>query len=355
MIAEVVSPAPRTLWADAVAQDPWALADATPAWTDAVCTERWVDASRAYRLTDGRSVVLPLVRRKGPLRWACSMPPGWGYGGLVGPGAHEPAVIRAVAADLRGLGLTTLRVRPLPADGAAWTAGGGVVIPRRAHLLDLTPGPEALLADLRRSVRRAVRRCERDGVEVRVGSSPDLLDAYEALWRLSVDRWARGQGEPLWLARRRAVLRDPPSRMRALARNLPEALRVWVVYVEGVPVATNVVALGPCAHATRASVDVDRAPAGVAHYLDWLAIVDACAHGAQSLNLGESGTSGSLAFYKEGLGALPVDYAEVRFERLPLTAVDRAARTVVKRAIGFRGASTSDPAPATRDPSGPDL
>ena len=334
---DVVSPAPRALWMQAVAKDPYALADSTPAWTDAACTERWVDASRAYLLPDGGAVVLPLVRRPGRLPWAASMPPGWGYGGLVGSGAHHPKVIAEVARDLRSLDLATIRVRPLPQDAASWAEADATLVSRRAHVLDLSPGPEALLANLRRSVRRGVRRCERDGVEVRVGSTPDLLDAYEHLWRLSVTRWATGQGEPLWLARRRAQLRDPPTRMRALARHLPDALRVWVAFCEGRPVAVNVVVLGAAAHATRAAIDADRAPAGIAHYLDWLAIQEACARGATLMNLGESGGSASLAFYKEGLGALPVDYVEARFERLPLTAVDRAARTAVKRLIGFRG------------------
>lgn len=334
---EVVSPAPRALWMQAVAEDPYALADSTPAWTDAACTERWVDASRAYLLSDGGAVVLPLVRRPGGLPWAASMPPGWGYGGLVGPGAHDAQVVAEVARDLKSLGLATIRVRPLPQDGAAWARAAATLVPRRAHVLDLTPGPEALLANMRGSVRRSVRRCERENIEVRVGSTPDLLDAYEHVWRLSVIRWATGQAEPLWLARRRAELRDPPCRMRALARHLPDALRVWVAFWEGRPVATNIVALGAGAHYTRAGVDTGRAPAGTAQYLAWLAIQEACAHGSTTMNLGESGSSASLAFSKEGLGAVPVDYVEARFERLPLTAVDRAARTAVKRLIGFRG------------------
>ena len=330
----VESPAPRAAWHDAVAADPLAMADATPAWTDAVCAGRWRDASRAYRLDDGSTVVLPLVQRPG---WAASMPPGHGYGGLVGARAHDPGVIRAVAKDLQNLRKATVRVRPLPQDGAAWSLPGATLLPKRAHVLDLTPGPDALLPALRSSVRRAVRRCERLEVEVRVGATPDLLDAYECLWRLSVDRWAAGQGEPLWLARRRAFLRDPPARMRVLAAHLQDRFRLWVAFVDDVPVASNLIVLGAVAHATRANVDVERAPSGVAHYLDWLALVDAYEQGCTAMNLGESGTSESLAFYKEGLGAVPVDYVEARFERLPLTRVDQTARTAVKKLIGFRG------------------
>jgi hypothetical protein len=53
-------------------------------------------------------------------------------------------------------------------------------------------------------------------------------------------------------------------------------------------------------------------------------------------HLGESGRSSSLSDYKERFGARPHEYPELRIERVPVTAADRAARSVVKRVIGFR-------------------
>lgn len=330
----VLSPAPRDLWEQAVREDPRACADHTPQWTDAAAVDGWSDASRAYVADDGTAVVLPLLRRRGRL---LSMPPGWGYGGPVGAAAHDGTTVRRIADDLRALRAVTVRVRPLPEDGTVWRLPGATLVERHAHVVDLTPSVEDLRAGLRSSVRRSVRLCERDGVEVQVGATPELVEAYVGLWRLSVDRWARGQSEPLWLSRRRAELRDPPRRMHALARHLGDRFRLWVASVDGVPVAADVVLLGAVAHATRAAVDVERAPNGVSHYLDWLAMLDAKEQGASAMNLGESGTSSSLAFYKKGLGAVGLDYAEARFEQLPLTAVDRAARNAVKRLIGFEG------------------
>jgi hypothetical protein len=53
--------------------------------------------------------------------------------------------------------------------------------------------------------------------------------------------------------------------------------------------------------------------------------------------MGESGDSQSLAQFKTRLGAAPHRYEEYHLEPLlPLTAADRAARALVKRAIGFR-------------------
>ena len=321
---EVVSPAPRDVWRAALSADPQSLADHSPAWTDAVCTTRWRDASRAYLLPDGRSAVLPLVRRPG-VSWYASNPPGWGYGGLVGAAARDPQVVAAVRDDLRGLDALTLRLRPLPGDAQLWPGS----IPKRAHVVDLRDGRDAAFARMRRSVRRYVRH----SFDVTRGD----LDAYERLWRLSVDRWAKRQGEPLALGRRRAQFRDPPTRLRALAAHLGPDFQVWVAWVGDQPVAGNVVVYGRSAHATRAAMDAERAPQGVMQHLDWLGIEEACARGCPTMHLGESGSSERLAFYKEGLGGVPHDYAEVRLERLPLTAADQAARSAVKRLIGFKG------------------
>jgi len=39
---------------------------------------------------------------------------------------------------------------------------------------------------------------------------------------------------------------------------------------------------------------------------------------------------------KEKFGAQPVDYAEIRLERLPYSRVDQGIRSVVKKALRFR-------------------
>jgi hypothetical protein len=52
--------------------------------------------------------------------------------------------------------------------------------------------------------------------------------------------------------------------------------------------------------------------------------------------MGESGRSRSLAQFKSRFGARPYSYAQYNLERVALTAIDRRARGVVKRVIGFR-------------------
>ena len=64
----------------------------------------------------------------------------------------------------------------------------------------------------------------------------------------------------------------------------------------------------------------------------------ACEHGCTAFHMGESGDSESLARYKEKFGAHPFDYAEIKLERLPYTRFDQGARSLAKKALGFRDA-----------------
>jgi lipid II:glycine glycyltransferase (peptidoglycan interpeptide bridge formation enzyme) len=101
-----------------------------------------------------------------------------------------------------------------------------------------------------------------------------------------------------------------------------------------------VVLQGTNAHYTRGAMDREvAAPTHANAALQWKAISDAAAAGCAWYHMGESGTSSSLARFKERFGARPYDYAEYRFERLPLTTLDHLARGAVKRVIGFREAS----------------
>ena len=99
---QVITPAPREEWRAALAGDARALPEHAPEWIDALCADgRYTDASRYYVTDDGRTFVLPLVARRGPLGlggWLQCFPPSWGIGGLVGANA-DADVLRAVVAD----------------------------------------------------------------------------------------------------------------------------------------------------------------------------------------------------------------------------------------------------------------
>jgi hypothetical protein len=66
------------------------------------------------------------------------------------------------------------------------------------------------------------------------------------------------------------------------------------------------------------------------------AIEDACKAGCRYFHQGESGTSKGIADFKRRVGGEAYPYEEYYLERLPVTAVDHALRTGVKKLIHFK-------------------
>ncbi|HYH32104.1 MAG TPA: GNAT family N-acetyltransferase [Pseudonocardia sp.] len=335
--------APRDQWRAVLADDPLALPDHTPEWVDAVCAGGpFTDATRLYEFADGRRFVLPLVRRTGlggvaGQLW--SLPRSWGAGGLAGP--HLDAdVVRAVVDDLASLPAVRVVVRPDPLRAEWQTIAEHPkvhVSPKRAHVLDLSGGLDAVRARLAPLTRRNLRTAERLGVRVEVDRDGRLLPVYHRHYDLSVDRWAAKQNEPLALARWRAARRDPVGKFDVVAAHMGEAFRHYVAYDGDTPAASIIVLFGRTACYARGAMDRDvAAPVRANDLLQWTAIQDACAAGCTYYHLLETGGSESLARFKERLGAASVDYCDYRIERLPVTRADKTLRTAVKKVIGFR-------------------
>lgn len=340
---DVVSPAPRAVWDSTRLEDPDALPTQQPAWTDALrATGRWADASRNYQAPDGRRLVLPMVRRRvtGSAGIEASMPTHWGFGGLVADGGVTAADVRLVLDDLAARRIVRQSIRPNPRHGrmyAEHAPDGCVTIARRAHILDLAGGVDVVWKGFSDSRRRAVRKAEKAGIEVECDTTGRLLPEFFELYARSEARWAEQQHEPAWLAKFRTRFRDTVEKWQLIARHLDGGCRQWVARHDGRPVASIIVLFGVNAHYTRGAMDKDLAgPLRANDLLMWQAIQAACAIDAGSFHLGESGSSTSLADYKERFGARPFDYPELRLERVPITRVDATARTAVKRLIGFR-------------------
>lgn len=346
MALAALTPAPADQWQEVYDADPEALVSQSPAWTAAACaTGRWRDASRLYTTSTGTRCVVPMIEyRLGPVRTRlrASMPRAWGMGGVIADGEVTPDHMRDILADLRRSGALQIRIRPNPRQRDLWLAAraeGATVVERHAHVLDLTPGRDEVLAGFRKSRRRAVRRAERLGVTVEVDGTGRLMPIFHQLHRVSVERWAEAQNEPLRLARWRAHRLDPPRRLDLMARHLGEACRVWVARHEGRPVAASIVLLGTNAHSTRAAMVKDLAgPTRANDLIEWSAISEALDAGCRLYHYGESSPGSGVARFKEEFGALAYDYEEYRFERAPITRVDRALRGAVKKAIGFQDA-----------------
>lgn len=338
----VISPVPAEMWEAVQLRDPHALPEHSPEWIRALCTARnYCDASRLYEFSDGSEFILPLVRRKGGAGAGGhlqSYPRSWGMGGVLGAGLEEIHA-EAILRDLKALGMQRVSIHPDPTKWEPWSHAAAsveaTIIPRRAHVVDLTGGAEAAFGRLRSTARRGVRKAKRSALRLETGNSLTLLDSFYKLLRLSVDRWAqqRNQSKPIarWLSRRRL----PVEQLRAQRDHLGDRFLIVCAYLGDDPVSCTVNLMGPNGHETHGAMDKDRiGNTRAGDLVRWTAIKHACDLGATVHHLGESGESKALAFSKENYGARPYDYGEIVLEKLPWTRADRILRSSVKRVIG---------------------
>ena len=343
----VSSQAPRMAWRELVAADPQALPTQSPEWLDCLCADgKYVDASRLYETSDGRRVLLPMVRRA----WGAgrttvwhSMPSAWGFGGLVTDASVTPDLVSSVVDDLVSRRALRVHVRPNPLHAEAWATAmadrpGVIALPARAHVLDLSGGFDVVWRKrFRSSTRTQVRRAEQLGVEVETDSTGRLLPEFYELLCQSTDRWARHQHEPRMLAHLRRARRDPVDKFQTMAAILGKACQVSVARFQGRPAAAILVLRGRNAHYTRGAMDEALAgPSQANRLLHKIAIEDAISAGCLSYHMGESGESNGLSQFKSRFGAEAYPYAEYWIERLPFTRADQWIRRATKRTIGFR-------------------
>lgn len=167
------------------------------------------------------------------------------------------------------------------------------------HEIDLRPGPEALFRRFHNDcVRRKIRRSEREGLKVRRGNTPHLLDEFYRLHLLTRQR----QGTPP----------QPASWFQHLSRELGEGLVVYAAYRKDLPVAALVtLRWGTSLTYKYGASDPRYSAAGGTPRLFWEAIQDACALGLERLDLGRCDLDNEgLAQFKERLGGIrsPLTY-----------------------------------------------
>lgn len=324
----------------------------TPIWCDCICrSEGLEDVTRSYESSDGRLIVLPLVRdRRLPmqLKVQSSWPGPWGSCGLL---ATEGRIISndviQIIKDLQACNaLRTSIPVPRMADAQLWEA----LVPedviresRTTHVLDLSGGFENVWK--RRfagTVRTATRKAEHLGITVESDTTGRLLPVFDALYRMSVDRWAKARSHPLAIARLLASRREPFRKFRIVADLLGEACEVHIAWLGGKPLAgTIVLTHGVVATYWRGAMDIERAAGtGANELLHRVAIEIACRRGCLQYDMQRSASQG-LGRFKSKFGAQPTDFLEYRFENIPVTVLERRARVFAKRMLGMQTAEIS--------------
>jgi len=329
----VITPAPRDAWLEILASSTSSFVYQTPLGIDSLCAETgWEDVSRFYEFPNGRRIVLPLMR-------TTLVPHLVAVDGTSAVGSficRDPVgsdEIRAIVADLASCGPLRVSLRPSPLEAQQWEAAipDSVSRVRRvSHLLSLEGGFETVWTTrFNGQARRACRKAEKADIEIVHDTEGALVDEFHALYLLSVERWAQSRGEPralaLWRARRRLSL----AGLRRKVELLGQQCHIWVARVGGRPAAAIVVLQGTNAHYTLGAMDQDLAgPVRASFMLQKLAIEQACEAGCRHYFMGNTGTSASLARFKEHFGAVACPFFEYRIERLPLTGIVAAARDV---------------------------
>ena len=341
----VISPAPPERWQAAYAADREAIPYQSPQWTQALCADRlYADASRCHETAEGRTMVLPLVRRRSvPDRLATAGSLPMTLGGLVADGPVSAGDIRAVLSDLATLPFAALRIQPNPRTAEMWSEvalRASLRVPRRAHVVPVSrPVEEIRSRLLSNSIRKTVDRAVRNGLEVVWDTTGSRLDVFEELYGRSIERWARRQHEPLWLSRLRMERAARVPALTAMARCTAGLWRMGVVEIDGRPAAAAIILIEPGGNANgfRMAMDADLVGhSGAGYLVQVAALEEACRASCRFFHLGESGHAAGLSDHKKRLGGIPIEYEELVFERLPVARADRLLRSAVKRAIGFR-------------------
>jgi hypothetical protein len=318
--------------------DPDALPTQTPEWMDAICSTGWTDATLCYGLADGRRLILPMARAPLAVPMRSSQRVHWGFGGLLAEGGVRPEDVALVMADIGRQRWLRTSIRPNPLHGALWAdaADGAIVVPRRAHVADLSGGVEETWKRLPRQGRKSIRAAGLRGVTVESDDTGALLPLFFELMEQSRRRWASAQNEPQLLARLRYRMYDTLAKWDRIQSQIGSACRVYIARHEEAPIAGGIVLFGKNAHHTRSASSRElSAQTYASEAIVWAAMQDACREGAQTYHMGESGDSASLAQFKEKMGCRPYAYPEVRYERVPFTAADAKLRATAKRVIGF--------------------
>ncbi|MBN1431049.1 MAG: GNAT family N-acetyltransferase, partial [Anaerolineae bacterium] len=340
---QVVSPAPRDIWNAIVGASSEVWLSQTPAWLDCVCAVGgYEDASCLYEMSGNRYLVLPMARRHVPVSGQLiveSMPHGWGIGG---PLAADPISVDDVAlvwGDLINRAALYASIRPSPLCSDIWASTCPPQVraaTNSTHILDLSGGVDHVWEHRFKSTTRTkIRKAEHMGLRIECDSSTRLVPVFYDLYLQWVERRAREQGIPLWLARWRGKRWDPYNRIHSIVEHMGDACRVWVAWCDDRPAAAIITLFyKDKALFWRGTSDKELATGTRANdFLQWLAIQEACRAGCRHYGMGESGGVASLMRYKSGFGAVLYPYIDYNLGWFPTTEVStcfQSALSVLK-------------------------
>jgi hypothetical protein len=281
---------------------------ARPAW--ALSLAQAFDGMEAaplrIRMDDAPAVIVPLVRMNGGvLRWREYS--GFPLGGYTcfmhenGELASQATSDRAIAQLRHYCDCATLIPWPL---GEVPAASLG-----KAHetsVVDLSRGLDAALESVAGIFRRMAGQAQRRGVECGPSHEAGAVDTYYDLLEASAKRW--GLARPT----------IPKNLIEALVRNGGPDVQIWFARAEGREIGGGVVFYGSKEFFFwSAAMLAEYGRLRPSNALNFALMRAAADRGMLWYNLGSSEGLPGVARFKENLGALDIQYKEVRLERAP--------------------------------------
>jgi peptidoglycan pentaglycine glycine transferase (the first glycine) len=276
-----------------------------------------------------------LLRRLPMLGWHLAYAPRGPIGRLDDPGVRD-ALVSALRALGRAERIATVRAdpeaQPTTPYGAAlldapWTDAPKVQ-PPITRVIDLSPGEEALRANLKRKHRQYVNKAERAGIEIERfdGATPSdvigpALADFNRIYRLTADRAGFVAREPFYYERVWSLF-APTGRVRlSFARRDGERVATLFHFTCGERVVESYGGMTDPGAEARAN-----------YLLKWSAIADFAREGFGVYDMWGLATGGIRQF-KEGFGGEEIAYVGAR--DLPLRAPIHAALRVAIPAYGL--------------------
>lgn len=342
---KVESPASRVAWESIAESGQDIMTSQSLAWHDVVFANGiYKDASLLYEFSSGQRVLLPMARRRLPTPVepvAASWPRRWGAGGPISLGGRvapdeASAILRHVARlDMVGAEIHLSHICDPVRLQEAHNLGFRVR-QEPTYVLDLSGGFDDVWKNrFRGNVRTGVRKAERSEIDVEIDRSGRYLGIFYDLYTKSIERWSGMMHVPLWFAKWTATRATPRSALDLAAKHFGENCTTWVARSKGEPVAAIIVLqTGQYATYWKGAMNKSLAsPLRANHLLHKLAIEQACRDGCRFYDMGRA--EGSLATFKETLGASLHHTQLVQAERLPVQKTIDFSKNSSRKALAF--------------------
>jgi hypothetical protein len=332
----VIECPPQSLWDRVVSRSDWSTFFHTFTWAQIVIGTfpDYRVATKAFVLDDGAVAIVPMVasyERNRYFRWCESMYPG-GYGGAVAERTLTRDEIDSIFRRLTDRRTAYLHVMGNPFDHHDFPPGFERS-EEHTHVLDLTPGFDAIYASYRDGHKYSVKRARKLGVQVEIAATEADYRAYYESYLDNLKRWGD-----------RTLVTYPYSLFKEIWRSRSENTKLWIAKV-GEEVASGCLVFYHNRHVLywHAATSERFFNHGAGPLLTTEILRDACQRGFAYYDFSPSGRLEGVERYKEGFGAKKLAFYSYIWQKNRLHEAYQRLRQALSRGSSGRGSGEAAP------------